>query len=328
MKKTMAGVAITMMVAAAAITGCTGREKPAILLAQNDWISQIIATEIIDQIITQQLGYATERVTLVPSHVWPAMEKGAVDLSTEIWLPIRQGEIQPYLDRGMLELGRESYPGGNAWVIPRFVVHGDPARGIEPVAPDLESIIDLKHEQEGGKGYWKLFENPANPGLGELVGGPPHWATSFNDLSLILGYELPLWYSNQSEATMCSRMIAADRKGEPLLMFIWYPHWIFAAVDLLELTFPNPYDPNAFAFDTVKPVRSGYEIDCLTVPTVVRAGLKNDAPDVYHLVKSFSIGGDINALMLRVEVDREDVSVVAADWIGENQDKIDRWLRK
>jgi len=256
------------------------------------------------------------------------MEKGDVDISTEIWLPNRQSEIQPYLDRGTLELGKENYSGGSAWVIPRFVVYGDPARGIEPMAPDLKSILDLKDKEEGGKGYWKLFENPENPGLGELVGGSPSWVDDIVDRSLILGYDLPLWRSNQPEVLMCACMIAADREGEPLLMFIWYPHWIFAAVDLIELTFPNPYDAAAFDTEKVKPVKSGYESDYMTIPTVVRAGLKEDAPDVYRLVKNFSIGGDITDLMLRVDVDGEDISAVAADWIIENQDKIDQWLGK
>ncbi len=196
------------------------------------------------------------------------------------------------------------------------------------MAPDLKSILDLKDEEEGGKGYWKLFENPENPGLGELVGGSPSWVDDIVDRSLILGYDLPLWRSNQTEALMCARMIAADKEGEPLLMYIWYPHWIFAAVDVIELTFPNPYDAAAFDTEKVKPVKSGYESDYMTIPTVVRAGLKKDAPDVYRLVKNFSIGEDINDLMLRVDMDGEDISAVAADWISKNQDKIDQWLGK
>ena len=328
MKRAMSVVIVAVIMATATITGCAGEEKPSITLVQNDWTSQVIATEIMDQIITEQLGYATETVLLTPSLAWPTMEKGDVDLSTEIWLPSRQSEIQTYLDRGTLELGKGNYAGGNAWVMPKFVVYGDPARGIEPMAPDLKSILDLKDEEEGGKGYWKLFENPENPGMGELVGGPPSWADDVFDRSLILGYELPLWRSNQSKEVMCTRMIAADKKGEPLLMYIWSPRWIFAAVDLIELTFPNSYDQNAFDTEQVKPVRSGYETDCLTIPTVVRAGLKEDAPDVYRLVKNFSLGGDINDLMLRVDVDEEDVSVIATDWISKNQDKIDQWLGK
>ena len=328
MKRAISIVIVAVIMATVTITGCAGKEKPSITLVQNDWTSQVISTEILDQIITRQLGYATKRVLLTVSHAWPAMEKGDVDLATEIWLPFRQSEIQPYLDRGTLELGKKNYAAGSAWVIPEFVVYGDPTRGIKPMAPDLKSILDLKDEEQGGKGYWKLFENPGDPGLGELVGGAPGWKDDVMDRSLILGYDLPLWRSNQTEALMCARMIAADKEGEPLLMYIWYPHWIFATVDLIELTFPNPYDAAAFDAEQVKPVKSGYESDCLTVPTVVRVGLKGDAPDVYRLAKNFSIGGDINDLMLRVDVDGEDVSVVAADWISKNQDRIDRWLGK
>jgi glycine betaine/proline transport system substrate-binding protein len=310
---------------------CAGEEekKPTISIVQMDWTSSIVSSEIVDQIISEQLGYPTERILLTPSLTWPAMDKGDVDLTTEIWLPSRQSEIQPFLDRGTLELGTENYPGGSAWVFPRFVVEGDAGRGIEPIAPDLKSVLDLKDESEGGKGYWKIFENPENPGLGELVGGSPGWVDNVMDKSLIMGYDLPLWRSNQSESIMMARMIAADKKGEPLLMYIWYPHWIFAAVDLAMLEFPNPYDVTLFDIENVTPVQSGYEADCLTVPSVVRVGLKDEAPDVYNLITNLNIGGpDINELMLRVDVDEEDVSVVAADWISENQDKIDKWLGK
>ena len=321
-------ISLVMIVATVTITGCADKEKPTITLVQNDWTSQVIGTEILNQIITEQLGYVTETVLLTQSHAWPTMDKGDADLSSEVWLPAHQGEVQPYLDRGTLELGEVNFTGGSAWLIPRFVVYGNPARGIEPMAPDLKSILDLKDESEGGKGYWKLFENPENPGLGELVGGSPTYAGDITDRSLILGYDLPLWRSNQTEALMCSRMVAADREGEPLLMYIWYPHWIFEALDLIQLTFPNPYDADAFDFEKVKPVKSGYELDCKTIRTVVRAGLKKDAPDVYRLMKNFSLGTDINNLMLRVDVDGEDISAVAADWIIKNQDKIDQWLGK
>jgi len=328
MKRAISIVIVVVVMATVTITGCAGEEKPSITLAQNDWTSQLIGTEIIDQIITEQLGYATEIVLLTISLTWPAMENGDVDISSEIWFPSRQDEIQPYLDRGTLELGKVNFTGGGAWLIPRFVVYGDPARGIEPMAPDLKSILDLKDKEEGGKGYWKLFENPENPGLGELVGGSPSYKDDTADRCLILGYDLPLWRSNQTEALMGDRMIAADREGEPLMMSIWYPHWIFDAVDVIELTFPNPYDAAAFDFEEVKPVKSGLETDCKTIHTIMRAGLKKDAPDVYRLMKNFSLGTDINNLMLRVDVDGEDVSAVAADWIIKNQDKIDQWLGK
>ena len=114
MKRAISIVIVAVVMATVTITGCADKEKPSITLVQNDWTSQLIGTEIIEQIITEQLGYATETVLLTPSHAWPAMENGDADISSEIWLPVRQSEIQPYLDRGTLELGKVNFTGGGA----------------------------------------------------------------------------------------------------------------------------------------------------------------------------------------------------------------------
>ena len=177
---------------------------------------------------------------------WPAICKGDADVALEIWLPVRQHEIQPFIDEGCVELGGEIYSGGGGWVMPRFVVEGDPDRGIEPIAPDLRSILDLKEEK-----YWKLFESPEEPGLGELVGGSPGWVDDVMDRSIILGYDLPLWRSNQSEGVICARMMAADKKGEPLLMMLWTPHWLLGVVDLVALEEPDPWRDDCFEDEEV-----------------------------------------------------------------------------
>lgn len=295
--------------------------KPTITLVESAWTSQLINTEIVEQVVSKQLGYPVERIQLTPSVGWPAMEKGEADAAVEIWLPGRQPEIQPFLDRGALELGGEIFPGGAGWIMPRFVVEGDPSRGIEPMAPDLKSILDLKEEK-----HWKLFENPEKPGLGELVGGDPSWVDDPMDKSMIRAYELPMWRSNQSEAVMMARMVAADKKGEPLLMYIWWPHWILQAVDVVKLEEPDPWYEGAFE-DEEKDYKAGHPV--YSVHTVVTTELRDKAPDVYRLMKNMVVGeDDANALMLRVDVDGEEITAVAADWISQNQDKIDQWLGK
>ncbi len=64
------------------------------------------------------------------------------------------------------------------------------------MAPDLKSVLDLKDADKGGKGYWKLFENPEKPGLGEVVYGSPGW--NIPDRWMILGYDLPLWEATRA----------------------------------------------------------------------------------------------------------------------------------
>lgn len=314
---------IIVMVTVLAINCTAIEERQTIMLVEFDWTSQLILTEIIDQIISEQLGYSTERIFLSQPAAWAAMDKGEVDLTPEIWLPARLPEIQPYLERGTIELAGEIFPGGGGWVIPRYVVEGDPDRDIEPMAPDLKTILDLKE-------HWQLFENPIQPGKGELVGGEPGWVDEVQDKSRIMGYDLPLWRSNQSEAIMMSRMIAANTKGEPLLMYIWWPHWIFAEVDLLILEEVDPWSEDAFPSHTEeepRPVRSAHPT--YSINKVIRAELADIAPDVYSFMHNLELSeDDINILMLRVDVEGEDMAAVAADWIDQNQDQIDLWMSK
>jgi glycine betaine/proline transport system substrate-binding protein len=310
-------------------TGCaqnTGTKKPVIRLIEGDWTSHIIGTEIAAQIIEKQLGYTVQKIQMSVTAGWAAIGRGDADLCVEAWLPARQPELQPFLDNGTLEIGGEIYPGDSGWYVPRYVIEGDPSRGIKPIAPDLKSILDLQTVEKGGKGYWKIFENPEKPGLGELVGGSPGWYDDAYDRMRIKGYDLPLWRSNQSESVMMARMIAADKKGQPLLMFLWEPHWLFAVVDLVKLEEPNPWYEGAFD-DESKGYKAAYPPT--SIHTVVSSKLKDTAPDVYNMIKDMVLGlEDANALQLRVDVDKEEVKAVASDWISKNQARIDKWLGK
>src|SRR3972149_3745420 len=120
------------------------QEKPTINLGEGNWTSNQVLTEMFYQIISKQLGYPVERIFGYGPIIWAAMDKGEVDIAPEIWFPARQGEIQPFLEKGTIELAGEIFGGaGNYRVGPRDVVEGDPARGIEPMGPDLQTILHL-----------------------------------------------------------------------------------------------------------------------------------------------------------------------------------------
>lgn len=295
-------------------------EKPTITLAEGNWTSQIIETEILDLIISKQLSYPVERILGYGPIIWAAMDKGEVDIASEIWYPARKGEIQSFLDSGNVELAGEIFGGAGNWLtVPRYVVEGDPARGIEPMAPDLKTVLDLKK-------YWKLFENPERPGLGEVVGGEVGWA---NETPwMILGYDLPFYMSNQSEAVMLARTIAAYKKGEPILVSWWSPHIVFSQVDLIKLESVDSDRTSEIDWDKDPyPLKTGGAE--YTVYKVSRTGLAKTAPDVYRLIHNMSFSEDeINTLANRVDVVGEEKAIVAADWISKNQNRIDQWLGK
>lgn len=294
--------------------------KPTIKITEGDWTSSQVIAEILEQIIGEQLGYPAEVTYAYGPIAWAGIEKGELDIAPEIWFEARRPEIQPFLDKGTIELAGEIFGGaGNFWVVPRYVVEGDPARGIEPMAPDLKTILDLKK-------YWQLFENPEQPGLGEIVGGEVGWIDETR--WIILGYDLPLWKSNQSLPVMLARLTAAVKKGEPILMVIWSPQSIFSQVDLIKLESVDPDRTSEIDWDKDPvPVKTG--LMAYTVHKVIRPELKNTAPDVYRLVHNMSFTeAEINELSYRLDVDEENMTVVASDWIAKNQDKINQWLGK
>ena len=121
---------------------------------------------------------------------------------------------------------------------------------------------------------------------------------------------------------MMTRMVAADKKGEPLLLYLWWPHWILSEVDMIVLEEPDPWHEGCFE-DEEADYKCGHP--AYSIPTVVATRLKDTAPDVYRLMKNMVLGvEDANALMLRVDVNEEEIPAVAADWISKNQDRIDQ----
>ncbi len=313
---------LVSMLLALTVSGCAPaeEEKPTINIAEGDWTSSQMIAEMFRQIISEQLGYPVEVTYAYGPIGWAGMDKGELDIAPEIWFEARRAEIQPFLDKETVELAGEIFGGaGNFWVVPRYVVEGDPARGIEPMAPDLKTILDLKE-------YWQLFENPERPGVGEIVGGEVGWLDETP--WIILGYDLPLWKSNQSLAVMLARLFAAVKKGEPLLMVIWSPQAIFSQVDLIKLESVDPDRTSEIDWDEDPvPLKTG--LMAYTVHKVIRVELKDTAPDVYRLVHNMSVTEDeINELTLRVDVNEEDMATVASDWITKNQNRIDQWLGK
>src|SRR3990172_4560403 len=118
---------------------------------------------------------------------------------------------------------------------------------------------------------------------------------------------------------MLARMIAADKKGKPLLMVIWSPHVLFTQVDLITLESIDPDRTGEIDWDKDPyPFKTG--LAEYTVYKVIRTGLAQSAPDVYRLVHNMVLTEhEINDLTLRVDVNEEDMATVASDWISKNQ---------
>lgn len=55
--------------------------------------------------------------------------------------------------------------------VPTYVIEGDAERGIEPIAPDLRTVEDLKK-------YPDVFQDPEDPGRGRIINAPSGWVVA------------------------------------------------------------------------------------------------------------------------------------------------------
>jgi glycine betaine/proline transport system permease protein/glycine betaine/proline transport system substrate-binding protein len=154
---------------------------------------------------------------------------GDLDVHMEVWTD----NIATYEDdaaEGRLQELSTNYDDDmQGFYVPRYVIEGDAARGIEPMAPDLKTVEDLKK-------YPDLFPDDEDPSKGRIYGAIPGWAideimhksTSITDWTRDFNYFQP-----GSDAALSAAMVSAYDKGEPIVAYYWEPTWLVGMYDFV-----------------------------------------------------------------------------------------------
>lgn len=123
-------------------------------------------------------------------------------------------------------------------------------------------------------------------------------------------YDLDFTVQTSSGAAMTQALADALANNEPIIVTGWSPHWKFAKYDLKYLADP-------------KESFGGEE----TINTVTRLGLKEDMPNAYKILDQFNWDtSDMEDVMLKVN-EGADVEEVARQWVDDNQDKVNEWIK-
>ena len=115
------------------------------------------------------------------------------------------------------------------------MVEGDADRGIEAVAPNLRTWENLND-------HTAIFQTPETAPKGRLVACPvAAWQCMDQERTDGLG----LNYHNVvlgSETAHWAELEGAYKRGEPILVYAWEPHWVHAKFDMVEITLPDYND--------------------------------------------------------------------------------------
>ncbi|GHI00776.1 glycine betaine ABC transporter substrate-binding protein [Neobacillus kokaensis] len=124
-------------------------------------------------------------------------------------------------------------------------------------------------------------------------------------------YQLDNWQLQEgSSAAMTAELKKAYNQKKPIIVTGWAPHWMFSTYELKFLKDPKK------SFGAVEDIH-----------TIVRKGLKQDAPGAYTILDQFSWKpGDMEKVMVDIK-DGRDPAEAAKKWINANGDKVGNWTK-
>ena len=148
------GAAVLALGSAASLA----ESKGVIKIHEGDWTGNFVDTKLVELILKEEMGYEVEMVFLPAGPAtYEAILSGDVDIGMEFW-PATTPEAYHYIEHfggnGSVEyFGDVGIVGAQGWWVPRYMIEGDPDRGIEAVAPDLKNWEQLNQ-------YAHLFTTP------------------------------------------------------------------------------------------------------------------------------------------------------------------------
>ena len=241
MKKFLTILLFSLILVSLLMVGCGEKGKEPIKLSDLNWGSAHFQSELARIIAIHGYGYPIELVGGKTIALLQAVRTGDIDVFIEGWKSNQQEAYDEAIAAGdIVDIGTINNDNWQSlFVVPAYVIKGDPARGIAPMAPDLKSVSDLANPE-----YKELFKNPENPDKGMIITCVPGWECEKINIDQLKAYGLEEHYdlvNPGSGDAMHAALYGAYEKGEPWITYEWGPEWITGKLDLIRLEEP-PYD--------------------------------------------------------------------------------------
>ncbi len=230
----LAAAAILSAPAAHAAAGACADGKT-VHFAGITWESGSFTTEVLRQIMEKGYGCKTDVVPGSTAATETALARNDLQIWAEQWTG-RSEITAKAVASGAVELIGDTLPGGamEGWFVPDYVVKGDPARNIKPVAPGLVSVDDLPK-------YKQVFVDEEEPDKGRFLNCPTGWDCERVNTRLLKVLKLDQSYTNfrpGTGAALDAAIVSAYQRGAPIVFYYWGPAALMAKYKLTALKMP------------------------------------------------------------------------------------------
>ena len=284
-------------------------------VADLDWTGAVVTCRTLQYVLENEMGYKVKTVTMPGGPgAWEAVRSGDVDYYCETWPsynPVKSEYLTEYGgDGSLIRIADTGIIGKSGYFVPRYVIEGDASRGIPASAPDLKTYKDLNR-------YKHMFTSLESGDRGNLIGCPvAAWLCEDQERLDRLGVDFHA-QALGSEIAHWAEMEAKYKRGEPFIAYAWAPHWIHAALDLVEIELP-PHDEDKWPA-TNWPQDVTFKF--------ANPDFIEEHPDVVELLEKHRLTNEQQAVMIyEIDKKKRDVDEVVEEWMEANKDVWSKWV--
>ena len=281
-----------------------------ITFAINPWVGSAANVAVAQKLLEDKLGYTVETKKIDEYAQFPAIAKGQIDATLEVWPSGHAADYKKYIDsgNGVVDGGKLGVTGQIGWWIPTYMLKDH---------PELATWEGLKTDAE-------LFKTAESGSAGQILDGAPSYVTFDQPIADNLGLNLKVIYAGSEDAQLAA-LDAAYQKQGPILMYFWTPHWAQQKYELTMIKLPDvtPACEQAAASDASK-YACAYPQDDLY--KAFNQDLETRAPAAFALLSAMQYTNDDQNIIGLGISNKEDPAQAAQQWIDDNPQVWQPWV--
>lgn len=305
-----------LSVAAAALLAATPalaqESTDPIKLTLHDWSGQLITTTLMGEVL-KEAGYNVEYVQADYIAQFAGLKTGDLHVAMEIWETTGREAMDEATASGkVINQGETGMIAIEEWWYPAY---------MEERCPGLPNWEALKECADA-------FSTPETAPLGRYLGGPVTWGGFDEERVEALGLDFEVIHAG-TDAALFAELESAYQRQDPIMLWIYSPHWAPAKYDGKFVKFPE-YSPECYADPSVgMNPDAAYDCGKPTGPIwkVSWAGLDDKWPNAGKAIRNFDIDNDaMGAMVADVDLNGKSVDETVAAWMAGNKDVWSTWI--
>ncbi|CDZ34269.1 ABC-type proline/glycine betaine transport system, periplasmic component [Neorhizobium galegae bv. officinalis] len=277
-----------------------------------DWESGALITEVMKAILSKGYGCKVDAIPGNSVTLEQATANNDVQIFAEEWIGRSDVWNNATAAGKVISVGKTFVGASEGWFVPEYLVKGDPARRIKPLAPDLKSVSQLSDPKIA-----ELFKDPEEPSKGRFLNCPSGWTCEGVNTAKLEAYKLTGPYVNFRPGTgtaLDAAISSAYLQGEPVLFYYWSPTAVMGKFKLIKLEEPAY---NETCWKDLTSANGKREAGCafpaVEVAYGVNSAFAKEAPEIIEILAKATFPlEEVNA-SLAYMVDQKADAVTAAN---------------